>query len=76
MDQGVHNYVIHKGLVPRARLVANGEGPVLTAGLMEEDDAVRLFRERAGSIRVVHQYDRLPRLAAALQRRSRAAVAP
>src|SRR5439155_2364653 len=34
MDQGVHNYVLHKGLVPQARLVPNGSGIVLTVGLM------------------------------------------
>jgi hypothetical protein len=76
MDQGVHNYVLHKGLVPRARLVPNRDGPVLTAGLMSEDEAVELLTERAGAIKVVHQYDRHPRLAAAVRDVAAAPVTP
>jgi hypothetical protein len=63
IDQGVHNYVIHKGLVPRARLVTNTDGPVLTVGLMSAEQATTLLRRREGEVSVVHQYDRHPELA-------------
>jgi hypothetical protein len=59
-DQGVHNYVVHNGLVPRARVVANRAGAVLTVGLMAPDQAVSALRERIGEVKVVHQYDRHP----------------
>jgi hypothetical protein len=74
IDQGVHNYVLHKGLVPRARLVPNGQGVVLTAGLMPPDEAVELLRERSQAIKIVHQYDRHPELAQALA--ARTAITP
>jgi hypothetical protein len=61
-DQGVHNYVVHKGLVPCARLVANREAPVLTVGLMVESEAAELLGQRAEAVKVVHQYDRHPKL--------------
>jgi hypothetical protein len=66
MDQGVHNYILHKGLVPQARLLGNVDGPVLTVGLMDPDSALALFRRRRPEVKVVHQYDRQPQLAAAL----------
>jgi hypothetical protein len=66
MDQGVHNYVLHKGLVPRARLVSNADGPVLTVGGMRAPEAVAALRERAPELRVVHQYDRHPQVAEAI----------
>ena len=62
VDQGVHNYLVHKGLVPNARLVGNREGAVLTVGLMSEAEAAAALEERAHEIRVVHQYDRHPHL--------------
>jgi Nucleotide-diphospho-sugar transferase len=68
MDQGVHNYVVHKGLVPRARVVANTEGPVLTLGLMSPGEAATALRERAHQVNVVHQYDRHPEIAHTLAR--------
>jgi hypothetical protein len=62
IDQGVHNYVLHMGLVPRARLVPNGSG-VLTMGLMDPAEAGIVLQERARNVRIVHQYDRHPALA-------------
>lgn len=67
IDQGVHNYVVHKGLVPNSQIVANGDGSVLTVGLMSADEASRVLRERGSSIRIVHQYDRHPSLAAEIR---------
>jgi len=64
IDQAVHNYVLWRGLVPGARLVANGDGPVLTLGIVPRDEV-------GASVvaAIVHQYDRHPGLAAALRRR-------
>lgn len=76
MDQGVHNYVLHKGFVPNSRIVPNRHGPVLTVGLMTPDDAVAAVRERRGELRVVHQYDRHPELARLLAGRVPAGAAP
>jgi hypothetical protein len=66
MDQGVHNFLVHTGRVP-GRLVANTEGPVLTVGVMAPSDAVALLNDRAEELRVIHQYDRHPALAAPLE---------
>ena len=65
-DQPVHNYVVHNGLAPRVRLVRNGEGPVLTLGLMEAAAVSSLLPDRYAEFSVLHQYDRHPRLAEAL----------
>src|SRR5581483_9506279 len=62
VDQAVHNVVLHTGLVPKSRLVRNGDGPVLTLGIMRHDDAEDLVRRRSGTASVVHQYDRHPQL--------------
>jgi hypothetical protein len=63
IDQGVHNYVVHKGLVPRGRIAGNDAGPVLTLGIMSAEDATRILHARAEEVNVVHQYDRHPELA-------------
>ena len=66
MDQGVHNYLLHNDLVPRAHAAPNSESPVLTVGLMSGDDALGLLRSRQSELKVVHQYDRHPAVAAEL----------
>jgi hypothetical protein len=58
MDQGVHNYVLHKGLVAGARFTGNSDGPVLTVGIMPGDKASSLLRQRLSDVKVIHQYDR------------------
>lgn len=63
IDQAVHNYVLQRGLVPNAQLIANGEGPVLTLGIVPRDEV-----GTSVSAAIVHQYDRHPALAAALRR--------
>jgi hypothetical protein len=60
-DQAVHNYIVRRGLVPQARLVGNGEGPVLTLGTVPHDEVGTSVQAA-----VVHQYDRHPRLVEAL----------
>jgi hypothetical protein len=64
LDQAVHNYVVHNGLVPGVRLVPNGTPIVATLGTVPLEDLPAL-QEAA----VLHQYDRHPALAAALRRR-------
>ena len=60
-DQSVHNYIIHRNLVPDLMLYKNNAGPVLTLAL---EDRVYLtsdglIRNQQGEIpAVVHQYDR------------------
>ena len=66
LDQAVHNYVIHKGLVPDVRLVSNGSPLVATLGTVPPEDVGR-YQGTA----VLHQYDRHPALAATLIRRYR-----
>jgi hypothetical protein len=63
IDQGVHNVVVHRGLVPGSRLVPNLDGVVLTLGKMSASAATRVLEERRDEVRVIHQYDRHPELA-------------
>src|SRR5262249_35916168 len=35
VDQGIHNYIVHKPLLPKVHLHANGTSAVLTMGLMD-----------------------------------------
>jgi hypothetical protein len=66
IDQGVHNYVIHKGLVRHARLFRNGEGPVFTVGLAPHDEIDVVLDEGRLDANVVHQYQHHARLAETL----------
>lgn len=66
-DQGVHNWLLHEGRLPFARLVPNGRGRVITLGTLAAPD----IREDGvvvnldGSVPpVVHQWDRHPGIAA------------
>jgi hypothetical protein len=60
-DQAVHNYVIHTNVVSNVRLVPNGQGPVLTMGLMPQDITDNALVGADGlPINVLHQYDRHP----------------
>jgi hypothetical protein len=61
LDQAVHNYVLHKGLVSGARLIPNGAGVVSTLGVVPEERLNEL-----SSSAVLHQYDRHPTLTARL----------
>ena len=66
-DQGVHNYILHYGLVPYSRVFSNEDGPVITlTGVPEVDvrfDKNGYVVNKTGEVvNVVHQYDRLPRV--------------
>ena len=63
IDQGVHNVVVHRGLVRKTQIVPNLAGAVLTVGKMSAADAAHVLDERRDEVRVVHQYDRHPELA-------------
>jgi hypothetical protein len=56
IDQGVHNYVLYKELVPRARLIRNGDGPVFTVGLVPHAEIDALIEAGRLNSNVVHQY--------------------
>jgi len=71
IDQGVHNYILRKNLVSNARIIANGDGPVITVGLMSDESASRLLASNASQARVLHQYDQRAGLAAAMRERFR-----
>lgn len=62
IDQGVHNYLLHTGRLANVRLLASGNGPVLTIGIMAKTDAAELVHARIGDANVIHQYDRHPEL--------------
>jgi len=64
LDQAVHYYVLHTGLVPQARLIPNGSGAVATLGIVPPEDVQGLL-----DAPVLHQYDRHPALAQTLRRR-------
>ncbi len=60
MDQGIHNYLIYKNLLPALQIYKNDEGPVFTVGI--EDTLVRknghILNGHVVVPNVVHQYDR------------------
>ena len=46
MDQGIHNYILHKGRVPNVEMQGNEEGPVLTVAMLDGGAVRRLVFER------------------------------
>ncbi len=62
IDQAVHNYMIYKELVPGVKLVANGEGPVLTLGIVPPAEVAAALSDGYASVPILHQYDRHPHL--------------
>ena len=62
IDQGVHNYVIHKGLVPGARLIRNGAGAVFTVALVPRQEIDAALDKGRLDVNVVHQYQHHARL--------------
>ncbi len=75
-DQAVHNHLLYSGLLRAGRLDPvtehDNSGPILTLGLAPEpvvDASGTILTERGVPAHVVHQYDRHPRLFAAVRRR-------
>lgn len=62
IDQAVHNYLIYEGLVPGVKLVANGEGPVLTLGIVPSAEVAAALPDGYDKVPILHQYDRHPQL--------------
>jgi hypothetical protein len=68
-DQAVHNHLLYSGELDPVRILANGEGRVLTMAEMtriDRDGAGRVLRADGSVPAVLHQYDRFPPLAAEL----------
>jgi hypothetical protein len=63
-DQGIHNYIVRRKLLPRATIHENRYGPVMTMGAVKPGD-IKMNQEEYvmndnGEIpSVLHQYDRL-----------------
>lgn len=62
-DQGVHNYILYKGLLKDTHLYINDFGPVLTMGYLKswnktEDGLIADYK--GNPVNVLHQYDRHP----------------
>jgi hypothetical protein len=74
-DQAIHNLLLHTGRLPKARVIPNGHGRILTMGGMSsyDMDTNGHVTNFDGSLpAVVHQYDRHPGLADVLHRVTRA----
>lgn len=62
-DQGVHNYILYKGLLKDTHIYTNGFGPVLTMGYMkrwEKTEEGLLADHKGNPVNIIHQYDRHP----------------
>jgi hypothetical protein len=66
IDQGVHNYVLHRELVPRSALLRNWDGPVLTLALVPPAEVEAAARNGRLNANVLHQYNHHPQLSARL----------
>jgi hypothetical protein len=62
IDQGVHNYAIHRQLVPRVQLVPNGAGAVFTVSHVPPREIDAALDEGRDGWNVVHQYQHHARL--------------
>jgi len=74
-DQGIHNAMAYTGAFDHLHpvIVKNGDGPVLTVGLMTEaqfqwNAAGQLVDAAGVPYAVIHQFDRHPKLVAAFQK--------
>jgi len=71
-DQGVHNYILHSGLLPQARVLENFERVATLHHVPSEQlhvDAAGYVVNPDGSIsEIVHKYDRHPHLFSVLQK--------
>ena len=74
-DQAIHNAMAYLGRFAHLNpvIVKNGDGPVVTVGMMKEaqfnwDEQGRLVDAKKNPYAVIHQFDRHPALAAKLQK--------
>jgi len=66
-DQGVHNYVVNERL-HEVTFVRNGERGLVTLALVPGAEVEGMLPDGYAEMRVLHQYDRHPRLAEILSR--------
>ena len=61
VDQGVHNVLVHKKLIPQMRMFDHRAGPVANLqAKMSNVDGIRVTNKAGKEVAVVHQYDRYP----------------
>lgn len=63
IDQGVHNYILHSGLVENVKFYENYRGPVLTMHFSKDeklrfDNNGYIINDDGSVVNVLHQYDR------------------
>ncbi len=63
-DQGIHNYILRKQLLPNAIIHENRRGPVMTMGMMVPGDIHFnpegwIINDNGGIPPILHQYDRI-----------------
>jgi len=79
-DQGVHNYVLHTGLLPEARVLDNFERVATLENVSGEDLHIAASGQvvnPGGSVsEIVHQYDRHPHPCSAIRRSFKVATQP
>lgn len=68
-DQGMHNYLVHKRMVPGVRLMENISGPVGTLGAVPPAEIRQspehlILQQDGKPYAVLHQYDRHPSILA------------
>ena len=73
-DQGLHNYLVHRGMLPQAHIIENAAGAVFTMGVAPTtqfrfNSADEVVRSDGGVIPVLHQYDRHPEVRQKLLRK-------
>jgi hypothetical protein len=66
-DQGIHNYIVCKKLLPHAAIHENRYGPVMTMGAMKPESVRQnsggwVINDDGNVPSALHQYDRLPLL--------------
>jgi hypothetical protein len=59
-DQGVHNYLLHHGMLGSPIQYSNGKGPVMTMQYMKSWNVAegKILNEDGSIVPVLHQYDR------------------
>jgi len=64
VDQGIHNVLVHKKLIPNLKVFAQSSGPVanLQAQKARVSASGEVFNQNGDVVPVVHQYDRRPDL--------------
>ena len=63
VDQGVHNVLVHKKLIPNMKVFKQADGPVANLqAKLSRVQGTQVFNQAGKLVAVVHQYDRYPEL--------------